>query len=354
MKTGQKLLPILFVLPIFCFAATENISAQTTDDEQTRYLIGRAVWESEHGNYQTALEIINNAIEQGIDDTYAESTAYYIRSYSYWKTGRLDDALSDSLFSIELILPQAEISEYLPNSYELLASIYNSMKRYRDSLDAINNAIDEAERRGIPELRFYANRALIYINLHEFDPALADINYMLGIDPHNADALSAMVTLVTKTGNPQEALSYLDQAIDANPNIADFFFYRGEIYEANKIYDDAFADYSRAIELGTQNPDVYRQRGLLNKRAGRYDDALADFGEGIRIAPGDPDLRWERMDLNYQMDNLLATLDDAKVYARLIGDEEGMRNIEEIERQHGDEIKLLRLRELLEKNIGDG
>jgi tetratricopeptide (TPR) repeat protein len=348
----NKLAAMCLLLFFSCFVVTENLHAQTTDDEQTRVLIRRADQEMMNGNYRTALEIINNAIEQGIDDTYAKSIAYYIRSYSYWKTGRLDDALSDSLFSIDLILPQAGVSEYLPNSYELLAGIYSSMKRHQDSLDAINKAIDEAEKRGALELRFYANRALAYVNLHEFDPALADINYMLIIDPHNADALSAMVTLVTVVGkivNPQEALSYLNQAIDANPNIAVFFFYRGEIYEVNEIYDGAFADYSRAIELGIQDPDAYRQRGLLNKKAGRYDDALADFSEGIRIAPGDEELRFERGLLYSEMGNFPGTLEDAREYFRLTEDEDGLKKLEEIEKEHDREMQL-RLRELLEKN----
>ncbi len=124
-----------------------------------------------------------------------------------------------------------------------------------------------------------------------------------------------------QAAGPQAAVAELSAAIEANPNDANLYFQRGEIYYESRIYDRAAADLQRSIQLDSSRWEVWhlladtqldglRSREALNtmifasskfpERMGtllklaeyqyllqRYEDALATLDRAARLDSND-------------------------------------------------------------------
>jgi len=78
-------------------------------------------------------------------------------------------------------------------------------------------------------------------------------------------------------GNATGAILDLTVAIEANPNVADTFVYRGEAYMQVADYTRAMADFDRAIELDPRHVVAHYDRAMLNMRLENLEPALIDL-----------------------------------------------------------------------------
>ncbi|RYF77507.1 MAG: tetratricopeptide repeat protein [Cytophagaceae bacterium] len=88
-----------------------------------------------------------------------------------------------------------------------------------------------------------------------------------------------------REGKSREALTALNQAVEADADNADAFNTRGVAYFELKEYSNALLDYEQALKL---KPDFYRpyyNRALLKTAQGDVQAALKDYSEAIRLAP---------------------------------------------------------------------
>ena len=70
------------------------------------------------------------------------------------------------------------------------------------------------------------------------------------------------------------------------PDFAECYFYRGQVYDQERQYEKAVADYSEAIKLQPQNVEYYRRRAMTyDYSLKKYDAAIADFSEMIKLDP---------------------------------------------------------------------
>ena len=72
----------------------------------------------------------------------------------------------------------------------------------------------------------------------------------------------------------------LNQAIRANPRVADLYYRRGLLRQGLNREDDqltALDDYSQAIQLEVTHADAYFQRGILSSKIGNKRSAVQDF-----------------------------------------------------------------------------
>jgi tetratricopeptide (TPR) repeat protein len=111
--------------------------------------------------------------------------------------------------------------------------------------------------------------------------------------------------LLSRTGDLQEPLRLLDEAILYCSDRAEFFTARAQVLRLLGYADDAIEDYERAVELQKRHgappeeiASALLARGVLHAQARRLEAAEADFAEALRHAPGHPHVLLERARLH--------------------------------------------------------
>jgi len=98
-------------------------------------------------------------------------------------------------------------------------------------------------------------------------------NLKAGIDLYNSGRFADSIPVITR-------------AIEANPQSAIAFFFRGSGYKATQQIDLALQDLNRAIELQPNYADAYNMRGLVQFAKGNPTLAQADLTQAITVDPG--------------------------------------------------------------------
>ncbi|MBS0660082.1 MAG: tetratricopeptide repeat protein [Verrucomicrobia bacterium] len=164
--------------------------------------------------------------------------------------------------------------------------------------------------------------------------AIQNVRRVVQRQPKNADALQVLAFLLTQAGQAQQALHFLQQAIQVAPEVPAFrnnlgtaLVQLGRFAEARPHFEKAIeldlkypmpylglsfvcttaqdsAAALRLSELGLQLrpgwPELMQVRASALEAADRLDEALATLDELIRLRPSDPALRPNRlMALNY-------------------------------------------------------
>ena len=87
-------------------------------------------------------------------------------------------------------------------------------------------------------------------------------------------------------GNPNNQIAACSRIIgdhaESNSNVALAHIKRGQVYQQQKDYDRAIADFTQAINY---NRDVYYLRGLAYSNKNDYSHAVAEFTEAIKRNP---------------------------------------------------------------------
>lgn len=143
-------------------------------------------------------------------------------------------ALSD--LDKALTINRAQIPAYL-----IKADIYSKLKKWEESIQAI----DEAIKLQPDNTDLYINRAYLRYNVNDFFGAMADYDYTLTIDPENEAALFNRALLRTEV----------------------------------KALSDAVADFSKVLQHDPTNFYAIYNRGLIYLELGQYQKALLDFKE---------------------------------------------------------------------------
>ena len=63
-----------------------------------------------------------------------------------------------------------------------------------------------------------------------------------------------------------EAIEYLNKAIELNPYFSNAYVYRGMVYYQLEKYSEALKDYNKAIYIDFNNEYAYTNRGLIKEK----------------------------------------------------------------------------------------
>ncbi len=96
------------------------------------------------------------------------------------------------------------------------------------------------------------------------------------------------------------AIGNFDEAIRLNPDDAQSYNIRGNVWDELGIFERALADYDEAIRIDPNNPAVYHDRAILWQRKGALDKALVDLDRAIRFSFADANLYCDRGLIWYQ------------------------------------------------------
>ena len=88
-----------------------------------------------------------------------------------------------------------------------------------------------------------------------------------------------------KNRDYDKAIADYTEAIRLNPKHADAHYGRGTAYRRKGAYGEAIRDFTETVRLNPKHADAYYGRGIAYRHAGEYDKAIADYSEAIRLNP---------------------------------------------------------------------
>ena len=103
-------------------------------------------------------------------------------------------------------------------------------------------------------------------------------------EPKTISELMTLVMEECKKGNINNAIIYLNEAIEIDPHDARFFISRGT-FKGTENYEDAIEDYTKAIEIDPNYHFAYFNRARVKRELGDYQGAIDDYTKAIEIYP---------------------------------------------------------------------
>jgi protein O-mannosyl-transferase len=154
---------------------------------------------------------------------------------------------------------------------------------WKDNVSLWTDVIGKYPRAGLA----YTNRAKTYKERGEYEPAMADLERALFLNPNDAGALVNRGNLFYLMHNRERALADLDRAISLDSTMADAWNSRGAVRSGLMRFEEGLADFNKAIELNRVFPGAYLNRANTLTVMKRYDEAMAGYNAYISWEPGD-------------------------------------------------------------------
>ncbi|MBU6450141.1 MAG: caspase family protein [Cyanobacteria bacterium REEB67] len=96
------------------------------------------------------------------------------------------------------------------------------------------------------------------------------------------------------SGQFDQALRELSQAIKLNPNRSDLYYWRSLSFSAIRQNGEALNDLNEAIRLDPESAVCYLNRGLIYSNEGKHEQAIADFDQALKYDVGLSEARQNR------------------------------------------------------------
>ncbi|HWI56905.1 MAG TPA: tetratricopeptide repeat protein [Bacillota bacterium] len=186
-----------------------------------------------------------------------------------------------------------------------------------DQIEALSREIEKEPRSADLWLR----RGELHRAHGEYDPAQADYEQALALDPKLIAVYLARGRMFVEANWPVSAKAALDRYLDRHPDHVDARTLRARALVKLKQYLAAAKDYSHAIDKSTPpKPDTYLERADALKAAGSayYAEAVRGLDEGLRRLGPVVTLQLYAIDLEAKQgrfDAALARLDRAAAQA---------------------------------------
>ena len=166
-----------------------------------------------------------------------------------------------------------------------LAAVEGKVGDYKKALEMLHKLIEEnpEENNILAELYFEVARIKNNIEKNTQD-AIIYLNKALNIRPTLADALNYKGFILFKDKRFDEAIEVYQKLIKEKPAHFNAFGILGEIYEEKRDYEKAIEYYGRQIEI-SPNSYLYMSRGYCYSALGKYVEARADYQKSIEMEP---------------------------------------------------------------------
>ena len=164
-------------------------------------------------------------------------------------------------------------------------------------------------------------------NTGNFDGSLEAYQAAVAEHPDDPRALNNLGQLLVRLGRAQEAIAYLDKAVQLTPDSWAYQFNRARAYAQLKQWDAAIAGYQRARQLF---PDDYATQYNLAKAlqaSGDVKAALPAYERAIALAPSQPDFQ---LSYGLALEAASRPQDAAAAYRRYLELEPGAAEAEKV------------------------
>jgi tetratricopeptide (TPR) repeat protein len=185
---------------------------------------------------------------------------------------------------------------------------YQARSLWRKEMNDFDRALEDVNRAIwlYPEGgNLYSDRGLIWKKLRKYDNAIDDFNHAIQLYP-NFFTLEHRAATYVEMKQFDAALADATESIRLEPLYAGTYATRGSAWFGKKEYAKAMADLNRAIEIDQYLVDAYFRRGGVLKAMREYNKAILDCEKAVRLSPSHNESHW-------LLAWILATCPDAKL-----------------------------------------
>lgn len=119
----------------------------------------------------------------------------------------------------------------------------------------------------------------------QLDDAAESYHALATLYPQRAEPWLGQAAIAQRTGDPEAALGYLQQAVEAQPVSFEAWRQLAVLYERDGEYTQAAEAYARMIELVPDDADLYVGRAMALARLGEVDPAVEAMTQAQHIDP---------------------------------------------------------------------
>ncbi|BDS09894.1 tetratricopeptide repeat protein [Aureispira anguillae] len=164
--------------------------------------------------------------------------------------------------------------------------------------------------------------ALMYAKLEEEEKAKQIYAGILAIHDGHVDSLVAMGVYAINDDAPEDALNYLDKALEVSPDYGDAYKIRAIVHTNLNNYEEALDDINKALKMAPDDQELWLQKINLHDISG---DAVATenaFSEWVELNPEDADRHKAQADFYVGQNNYKAAEKsfDLAIEKQLYGD----------------------------------
>ena len=182
----------------------------------------------------------------------------------------------DQLKTIRVDNDQQQVQLYL-----LEGDVLREADRFQDAKQFYTSILDTRPN----ETTIRYARALVAEKLGELDLLESDLRTILKTEPENAQVLNALgYTLADRTQRYDEALQYIQKAMEIEPNDAAVIDSMGWVKYRLGDYDSAITHLRKANELA-RDPEIAAHLGEVLWVSGKKNDALKIWEESLKEHP---------------------------------------------------------------------
>lgn len=232
-------------------------------------------------NLPGALEDVNRAIRINPND----AAAYDLRGIVERKQGYIQQAIASFKKAAQLYLDQKN-KEKCQSCLEKIKQLQPPEKPLAPQTNPTPVPITSTNQ--------YFQQLLAKAEHGETKEAIADLDWVLKADPHDAQAYCCRGVVQCKMGNYREAIADFNQALQLNFIDAIVYRNRGKARSQIGDHQGALADINQALKMQPQDPLVYIARGNIYREMANYLQAIQDYSQALQINPDYPSAYYYR------------------------------------------------------------
>lgn len=180
--------------------------------------------------------------------------------------------------SLSVLNKQITASSWDTDLHLRKAAVHLELYQWQYAIDEYSLVLEHQVQN--PAALFY--RAYAATHLRHYEAARHDYETFLGLFPHHAEARMSLSYVLQQMGRQTEALDQLNIVVELQPDSAISYATRAALEQDLQQYDAALYDWQQAIQLEPQNADYIASRVDLLLRLRRNKEARRDLDAAVR------------------------------------------------------------------------
>lgn len=125
-----------------------------------------------------------------------------------------------------------------------------------------------------------------YFNSGYLQEARTCCSDILQLQPHHAEALHLLGLICHRSGDPQAAAQFIEQAVAANPKSEKYLGNLGTMYNMLGNMQAAASALERALAINPNSAAIHMNLGVVYTHQARYDESIRAYRKAIALQPG--------------------------------------------------------------------